>query len=307
MQRPKPIVLAAIAAGVILLLVIGIILLRGGNENQDRLPDEINAAAERRASEEDRCSSQRTYDLIKRELFRQAARIRGSDAAAFDRIASYSAVRMERPVKRSEDEDLGTAGCSGVLTLDLPPGVAVAGGRRSLSAEIGYILQRSADGSGDAVMIEGADPIVVPLATLARTRAAVAVDPNAVEGMNEMTPALPLPGPIGAPPAGPAPAPEPEPSADTGPSFDCRYARTRSESAVCNNQGLAALDRQMAAQFGRALGTADAEQRALLQRTRTRFLRYREGCRSNDCFADAYRGRMREIGDIMADRWQPPR
>jgi uncharacterized protein len=73
---------------------------------------------------------------------------------------------------------------------------------------------------------------------------------------------------------------------------------------VCGDPGLAALDRQMAAQFSTALARADPEERALLQRTRSRFLSNRDGCRYDACIADAYRGRMREIGDIMAGRWQ---
>jgi uncharacterized protein len=63
----------------------------------------------------------------------------------------------------------------------------------------------------------------------------------------------------------------------------------------------------MAAQFNRAMGEANGGERALLQRTRNRFLSYRDSCRSDSCIADAYRGRMREISDIMAGRWQPPR
>jgi uncharacterized protein len=61
----------------------------------------------------------------------------------------------------------------------------------------------------------------------------------------------------------------------------------------------------MASQFFRARSEASASQRALLDRTRGRFISYRDGCRSDDCIADAYRGRMREISDIMAGRWQP--
>ena len=74
---------------------------------------------------------------------------------------------------------------------------------------------------------------------------------------------------------------------------------------MCNDAGLASLDRQMASQFNSALARADAEERALLQRTRNRFLSYRDQCRSDSCIADTYRGRMREIQDIMAGRWQP--
>jgi uncharacterized protein len=72
--------------------------------------------------------------------------------------------------------------------------------------------------------------------------------------------------------------------------------------AVCNDAGLAGLDRQLAAQFAGAMAQADPEERALLQGTRSRFITVRERCRSDDCIADAYRGRMAEIRDIMAGR-----
>lgn len=308
MTRPKPIVLAAIAAAAVLLLIVIVMIVRSGGGNEDRLSDEETETASADTPAE-RCSSQRTYDVIKRELFRQAARVRGSDQAAFDRIATHAAVRMDRPVLRSQDEGLGTVGCSGLLVLDLPPGVAVVGGRRSLSAEINYVLQAAADGSGDVVMLNGADAIIVPLATLARTGSDVpALAPEAppedeLEGLDE---AAAPPAEPAEPAPGPEPRNEPEPTASANPSFDCRFARTRSEIAVCNDSGLAALDRQMAAQYNRAVSNSDPRQRRLLQSTRTRFLRFRDACRSDDCIADVYRGRMREIRDIMAGRWRPP-
>lgn len=76
---------------------------------------------------------------------------------------------------------------------------------------------------------------------------------------------------------------------------------------MCGDAGLASLDRQMASQFNSAMSGASPEERRLLERTRGRFLSYRNGCRSDDCIADAYRGRMSEIRDIMAGRWTPPR
>jgi uncharacterized protein len=67
---------------------------------------------------------------------------------------------------------------------------------------------------------------------------------------------------------------------------------------VCSDPALASLDRQMASQFYRALSTSSPGARLMLQRTRTRFLRYRDSCRSSECIADAYVARMREISDI---------
>jgi uncharacterized protein len=114
-----------------------------------------------------------------------------------------------------------------------------------------------------------------------------------------------VPAPAPAPPsAQPAPTAAPRP-VGARPSFDCGNAHTRSEIAVCSNAGLATLDRQMAAQFDRAMSAADPEERTLLTRTRSRFLSYRDSCGSNACIADAYRGRIREIHDIMTGDWQP--
>jgi uncharacterized protein len=63
----------------------------------------------------------------------------------------------------------------------------------------------------------------------------------------------------------------------------------------------------MAAQYNRAVESADVGQRELLRTTRTRFLTFRDRCRNDACIEDAYRGRITEIGDILADRWRSRR
>ncbi len=302
MRRLNPTVIALLA-GLLVLLLLLFVFARRGDENKDRLSDD-QIAGRAATDPEKACGSQKTYDLIKRELFRRAAQLRGSDQAAFNQLTSYSVIRMDAPMLKSHDEELGTVQCSGSLALDLPPGVAVVGGRRTLTADIDYALQPAADGSGDVLKLTNADAIITPLATLARVDAA-AEDPLA----NATGPALP---PISADPGPVAPLPaEPAPPATAGPgarpSFNCQYARTRGEIAVCNDAGLAALDRQMAAEFSRAMAQASAGERAMLQNSRGRFLSFRDRCGTNSCIADTYRGRMREIEDIMAGRWQPPR
>ncbi len=306
MRRVNPTILAAAGIGLILVVVALLLLAQRGDSGQDRL-DDSELASPRAPQPEKRCASQATYDRIKRELFRQAAQVRKSDQAAFDQIAAAASVRMDRPLLRANDEDLGTLRCSGRLSLDLPPGVAVVGGRRTLSADIDYVLQEAADGSGDVVMLEGADSIVIPLATLARTGTAAPAQELPV--LNETGPGpIPEPGQPSLEPFTPDPdAQEPQPprSASARPSFNCRYARSRGEIAVCNDGGLAALDRHMAAQYYRAIAQAGPRQRALLTTTRDAFLRYRDRCPSNACIAETYRGRMREIRDIMQGSWRP--
>jgi uncharacterized protein YecT (DUF1311 family) len=187
--------------------------------------------------------------------------------------------------------------------------VAIVGGRRTLTADVDYTVQPAADGSGNVVLLRNADAIVGPLATLARVNGpAPSAQPTAPTAPAEPNGAVPEPSQQDLPqPEQEARPATPPPSAATHPSFDCAKARTRGEIAVCSNAGLAALDRNMAAQYSRALDDANPQQRALLRRTRDRFIAYRDRCPNRSCIGDAYVGRMREIRDIMEGHWQPPR
>jgi hypothetical protein len=284
--------------GLLLILAFGIYLATRGGGDQDKLSNPQVASGET-PSKEKICASKSTYDAIKRDLFRRAAQLRGSDQAAYDQLAAAAVLRMENPVMESEDSTTGAVNCSGSLSLDLPPGVAVAGGRRTLSSNVDYSVQPAADGTGPVVLLRNADAIVTPLATLTRT----ALPPAAPEPVETNDVASPDDGPDSEA-ATPSP---PQQSGVSRPSFDCGSARTRGEIAVCGDSGLAALDLNMASQYRRALVSAAPDERALLQSTRDRFLRYRDRCGDRQCIADAYVGRMREIRDISEGNWQPPR
>jgi uncharacterized protein YecT (DUF1311 family) len=295
--------IALIASLVLLVLLVAYFATRG-NSDQDKLTN-VTVGEGNAPSHEKLCASKTTYDLIKRELFRRAAQLRGSDQAAFDRLSSYAVVRMDNPVMENEDSSTGAVHCSASLSLDLPPGVAVVGGRRTLTSDIDYSVQPAADGSGPVVLLQNADPIITPLATLARVAEPAQVNPAVT--LNEAAPTATgsvAPAPVPVPVTPPATT-QAVPQAGARPSFNCANARTRGEIAICKDPGLAALDRQMAAQFGRAMATATPEQQAILQRTRNFFLGYRDRCPNNSCIGDAYVGRMREIRDITEGRWRP--
>lgn len=306
-QRPNWTTMALIGGLLVLVLVLGYVATRG-NPDQDKLTNTgVASAPVKGLNAEKLCASGATYDLIKRELFRRAAQVRGSDQAVFDRLSGAAVVRMENPVMESRDSSTGGVNCAGSLSVDLPPGVAVVGGRRSLSADVDYTVAAAADGSGPVVLLKNADAIITPLATLAQVSQPVAdetrptADANTAEPVNQGTPSAPQP-PVA--PVQPSPPAEPRPVA-TRPSFDCSAARTRGELAVCNEPGLAALDRQMAAQFSRAFASASPEEREILRQSAHRFYSYRDRCPSTACMSDAYTGRMREIRDIMEGGWQP--
>lgn len=310
-RTPNWTTLGLIGGLMVLVLVIAYFASRG-NSNQDKLTQNELAQSGSQvkpASPEKLCASNQTYDLIKRELFRRAAQLRGSDQAAFDQLSAYAVVRMENPVMESQDNATAAVNCSGSLSLDLPPGVRIVGGRQTLTSDVDYTVQPAADGSGNVVLLRNADAIIAPLATLARANQAAPVSPaptpapeQANQGEPEQQQLTPAPGEQPQPPQ-----PRPTVSSGAHPSFDCAKARTKGETAVCSDAGLAALDRNMATQYGRAIDDASPAQKALLRQTRDRFLRYRDRCPNRSCIGDAYVGRMREIRDIMEGRWQPPR
>ncbi|HET9811710.1 MAG TPA: hypothetical protein VFP53_08455 [Sphingomicrobium sp.] len=284
---------AAVAAGVLLASTVW------DNRWQGESEDSATTTAEADQSDpQSWCAAQTTYDSIRRELFRRAAQVRGADEQDYARLADFALLRVNAPVVRGIDDQLDSVTCSGNVHLDLPPGVSVAGGRRSLAGDVDYMVQPAADGTGNVVRLGNADSIVIPLATLVRTGApsdAPLVPPGEVL---QEAPADALS------PVQPTEEEETSDAVTANPSFDCDDARSRGEIAVCRDPGLAALDRQMAAQFNDAVGRADRRQRRLLERTRSRFLSYRDRCDTNQCVAETYRGRIREIGDIMSGRWR---
>lgn len=280
--------------GGLVLLILGIAYFATNrNSEQDKLSNTQVAATAATPSHEKFCTSNATYDFIKHELFRRAAQVRGSDSAAYDKLSAYAVVRMDNAVMESEDRSTGVVKCSGSLSLDLPPGVEVAGGRRTLMSDIDYAVD--ANGS---VVLSNADAIVGQLATLT----GVEQPPRPQPPGNEVAPEE---NGVASQPANVPPGPQT--NIPGRPSFDCSKAHTQGEMAVCSDSGLSALDANMMNQYSRALDTATPEQRALLRMTARRFAAYRDRCAERKCIADAYVGRMREIRDIMEGRVAAPR
>jgi len=269
--------------GLVLLILIVVYFASRGNSNQDKLTNP-QVATKAAGNPEKLCAAGATYDLIKRELFRRAAQLRGTDQAAYDRLSAAAVVRMENPVMESQDSSTGAVNCSGSLSLDLPPGVPALGGKTTLSSDVDYTVQPAADGSGNVVLLRNADSIIAPLATLARTeQAPPATDQNVVtnESSDEEQAA--------------PDQEEPAPAAPQPP-----------QTASSPDQNLAALDRSLSAEYNQAFAVASPEQRMLLQQTARRFTAYRDRCPDRQCVASAYAGRHREIRDIVQGRWQPP-
>jgi uncharacterized protein YecT (DUF1311 family) len=274
-----------------LVIAVSLSLLACGPRDRDKLDDNAlaTAAEGKKAQPDTRCAAQNVQDEVKRQLFARAAEIRGSNDKDYASIAGFAVLQLDGAAPDSPAAANQMVECRGRATLRLPAGLRVAGGRTALVGNIGYNI---APGARGTVTLGSSDSIAIPLATLTQKRAApppVAIEPD------PLAPAAELP---------PGSVADPGAAAVPRPSFDCRSARSQSEQSVCADPTLAALDRAMAAQYRGALARADSDQARLLGETRDRFLGFRDRCPSDQCIATAYRGRMREIDDIMANRWQ---
>ena len=297
--------IVSLIVGMILLALAAFYFMQTGNPDQDKLTNADVSATTSPPNRDKLCSSSATYNLIKRALFERAAELRGTDQDAFDKLAGYTVVRMENPVMESQDNATGDVNCSGLLSIDLPPGVAVSNGSRSLTSNVDYIVSVAADRNTPAVTLRGADAIITPLSTLAQANPVPGQSPELVMG-NNVAPLTNGPAPAAQGSALQQPAlPAVQSHSDNfRPSFDCNTAHTRSAQSVCSDAGLAALDRQMASDYAHALAAASPDQRDILRDTGRRFVDFRNRCDDRTCIEDAYSDRLREIRDIMEDRWQ---
>ena len=253
------------------------------------------------------CTSAAASSLLKRELFRRAARLRGSDVAAFERLSSYSLLRFAAPMSASTNHTSGLVSCNASVALDLPPGLAAYGERRRLTGAIAYSLHPTNDRKNQ-ISLTSDSWIVELLATLSR----ISAQPARVADTPQADPRLPVeqpplvnwaPPPPGQPDARVKTQIEPRRAASQQtPSFSCRFAKSWAAISVCNSGTLAALDREMASLYGDSMAQADASTQAQLIRSDGRFLARRDGCTSEACVHSAYLAGIREIRNITRNR-----
>jgi hypothetical protein len=287
-RRDRTAILLAVLVGALILLGVVWDFSANRGPDQDKL---INPQLEQSAQSDSSkiCSAKEVYASIKQQLFQRAAQVRGRDQDVFAKLTGSAVLRMENPVMESEDSATRVVKCSGTMTIELPSGFAVAAGPGTLSADVDYAVQLPGDAGALSVEVRNADAVIASLATVQENVEATTTDGNVVE-KNGAAPVA----------TGVESAPATEPAAK--PSFDCARAGTQGEAMVCSDPRLARLDAAMAMQYRRAMAVASPEQTQLLQTSRSRFLAYRDHCPDRACVANAYVGRMREIGDIMEGR-----
>ena len=82
------------------------------------------------------------------------------------------------------------------------------------------------------------------------------------------------------------------------PSFDCAKASTATETAICDNVGLAHLDTELSRFYRRARERDDTEGKAALLGSQRQWLSTRDGCDAKiECLIDSYLGRLDDLSE----------
>lgn len=79
-------------------------------------------------------------------------------------------------------------------------------------------------------------------------------------------------------------------------SFNCRYAKTPDEVAICQSSYLSGLDQRMSTLYFRVRNRLNNGARFRLEAQQSRVLQERRGCGADrECIADVYRRRIEDL------------
>ena len=105
--------------------------------------------------------------------------------------------------------------------------------------------------------------------------------------------------------AAPHPGQGPNVAARTGPSFDCRRARSIPEKMICSDAELAQLDRELGRVYARARNAA-SDPAAFRRQQNREWLRRESSCRDRDCLLRWYAERRDQLMREIEGRRQLP-
>ncbi|HYZ47701.1 MAG TPA: hypothetical protein VE567_02290 [Sphingomonas sp.] len=273
------------------------------------------------AQEQQACRSQANSEMLKAFVFEKARALRAADAPTLDQLVKESTVQIADALPKGRDAALNVAICQGRMVVALPSSAADPfGGSHQLAAQIDFAVQSTAGGQPFVYPIRGIDPIVYRLAAINLPRGQVVPGASGPAPPNRVETAQVAPRPAAAASVGPVRpvpirtsvrnkepprmrggvAPEPRLTGRGRPSFNCRYARSRDERAVCGDERLAALDRVAASLYRNAHAQGGRYERAALSDARDRLIARRRRCDNAACIAAAYRDNMDRIDEIMS-------
>jgi uncharacterized protein YecT (DUF1311 family) len=213
-----------------------------------------------------KCASQQTYDAIKKSLFDAARKKVTTNPLPLGSLQNASVVRMTAPLVVNDNVQLQRTDCSGQLALMLPPSASSAfGGSNMLQSSVQYAVQQAADHSGVVVQVTGADSISDQLASATD----LVAQHKALGGGSDGS-VTPFAGKT------------------YNPSFDCGGKLTNAMRMICQDEDLAAQDRDLNTSYQQKKAATPKPDLPALIQTQRAFLKSRDNCPDPACMKDLY-------------------
>lgn len=116
------------------------------------------------------CAAPATYSAIQKIIFDDLRKNYTGDVKYINDLNNLFKANVYAPTLNDIDKDTDKADCKGRLTLSVPSSLSEQFGRQpSLTADIGYTIQPSADGSGFVYTVGGYDDVLQSMLNAAST------------------------------------------------------------------------------------------------------------------------------------------
>lgn len=225
------------------------------------------------------CANQTNINSIKSIVFDNAISTTGEDPTTINDWRATFTATVTMPLLQGVDEKLKRTDCSGRFVLTVPQTTrSKFGGESELKADITYFIQPSADGNGNIVHVDGIDFLVNKIVEAnANANAAVIARQAEAQQIAEQAKANAIAN-IGGP----------QLAVTYNPSFDCSRRLNNTERMICQDEGLARLDRQLSDSFRYKVSLYYGAQKQALLAGQRQMLAQRAACPDINCLYQWY-------------------
>jgi hypothetical protein len=225
------------------------------------------------------CGDPETYNTIKEIVFDNAVSAALDDTVQINDWRKLTILTVEYPLLKDVNQEISRTDCAGRLILSIPETERPKfDGTVQLKADITYYSQPSADGTGNVISVDGFNPVVNKIVEANANQIGLAqARRNEQAAIQETAKARAVASRGG-----------PQLQRTYNPSFDCGRKLNNVERMICQDEGLADLDRSLSANFRSKISTFDeATKQDMLSEQRGN-LAVRGNCSDIACLYDWY-------------------
>jgi hypothetical protein len=225
------------------------------------------------------CGSPETYETIKKIVFDNAVSSAVDGSVMINDWRKLTSLTVENPLVSGVNKEIARTDCVGRIIISIPESERQKfGGEAQIKADVTYFAQPSADGKGDVISVDGIAPIVNRIVE-ANASAIGLLEANRIE--NERVQANAKAQAI-------AKAGGPQLQATYNPSFDCTGRLKNVERMICQDEGLASLDRNLSATFRNKIVSLDVGYKQPILAEQRQNLAARANCPDIACLYEWY-------------------